>query len=1535
MTKGKLKATRRAFALFLSIAMATSFGMPTGSVYADSPETTFHVTDDDSYKLVWSDEFDGPELSDAWNVEAHDPGWVNAELQRYVSKDDMQDNIKLEDGELKIYPTVEEKPKGKVVDLLEGEGINSNWDTLIAGWGGDAVADGSFSFNDGTATIVVNNPGNANWHVQTQKKKLSIVEGHTYVISMKASSTVERKMEISLMQPADDEAGIKQHFFDGAVLTLGEKETELTYEFSGEKIDMSTALGAFQINLGLINGSAEDSSPSTITISDVKLIDKTAGEDATGELFEGNVFVKEDWSETIANWGGEFVADANIQYEDGKAIITIVNPGTANWHVQTQRKNLSVVEGHKYVLSMKASSTVERKMEISLMQPEDKDNGVEQHYFDGTVATVGEKETELTYEFTEEKMNMSTNLCALQFNLGLIDNSAEDSSPSTITLSDISLIDVTAAEAGGQGGEKPFNYKDYNYTSGRVNTQGNEDFIYGYFEAKARVPKGMGYLPAFWLMATDENEYGSWPKCGEIDIMEVMGQDTTKSYHTIHYGYNPTDGHKQQQKEYISTDPDFYTEEHVYGLEWLPGKLTWYVDGKEVFTTDNWVTGNDESTQLSYPAPYDHQMYVILNLAIGGEWVGYPDKDAVEDMANQSFDIDYVRVYQKSAEEYKAMEESLKAPEKKKVSYRTPDDEGNFVVNGNFAKALKGADEEGDNFLLHLESECSDSTAVVAKNEVTITPTDVGKQTYSVQLKQEGVPMIKGWNYELSFDAYADEARTMIVDIEGPDNGWVRYFEDTTVDLTTKKKTYTFSFAMENKTDANGCLEFNLGQQGSTAPVHISNVKLTHTSGSEIVEERGLAPDGNYVYNGTFDQGEARLGYWDVETANEDAEVTVTNEITEKGKRERELQVKIVAPAGTSEVNPVIITQGDLAPLVKGKYQLSFDAYMADGETDGMKAIVSGKKYLPTLTTERKNHDFIIDMDESLSREDSYVAFMFSKPGTYYLDNVRIVEAAIVKNGAFDGDVAGYTTYIQADAKADATFSVANCGEGHETALDVNIQNTGTEDFHVQFKQPGVKLEQGHKYKLSFDAMSTVARKISVCLQRDGSQDPPNNQDWSVYSGEQYKEYDATTKWQTFSRTFVMEKETDENALFSVALGCLGEELPAHHVYFDNLTVVELNDQDEVIDISAQPASDEDKTGGEEELKAIENAVVVGRVNDVVANIAKVDDITADDEDAVNAAIEALNNLTPEQQAMVSQDVKDKLEAAKAAVEAAKKEIADTKAAKGVVNTIAELPETIKTSDKAAIEAARKAYEGLTPEQKAKVSAEDLQKLVDAEKALKAAEEKEAADKKVEADKKAAKAVTDKINALPVASKIKTSNKAAINAARKAFNALTKDQKSYVTKATQNKLTAAEKALKTAEKVAADKAAAKKVTQKINKLPAPSKIKPSNKKAVQTVEKAYKALTAAQKTYVSKATKNRLKKIKNALTVSINKAAAKKVTQKINKLPAPSKVKLSNKEAIKAAEKAYKALTAAQKKYVSKATKNRLKKVKAALAKLK
>ena len=102
------------------------------------------------------------------------------------------------------------------------------------------------------------------------------------------------------------------------------------------------------------------------------------------------------------------------------------------------------------------------------------------------------------------------------------------------------------------------------YTSGRVNTQGKRDFKYGLFEAKVKVPTGMGYLPAFWMMPTDEDLYGQWPRCGEIDIMEIMGQDTKKAMGTIHYG-NP---HGQKQGEYVLKNGDFSSQLHTFSLEW-------------------------------------------------------------------------------------------------------------------------------------------------------------------------------------------------------------------------------------------------------------------------------------------------------------------------------------------------------------------------------------------------------------------------------------------------------------------------------------------------------------------------------------------------------------------------------------------------------------------------------------------------------------------------------------------------------------------------------------------------------------------------------------------------------------------------------------------------------------------------------------------------------------------------------------------------------------------------------------------------------
>lgn len=90
--------------------------------------------------------------------------------------------------------------------------------------------------------------------------------------------------------------------------------------------------------------------------------------------------------------------------------------------------------------------------------------------------------------------------------------------------------------------------------------------------------------------------------------------------------------------------------------------------------------------------------------------------------------------------------------------------------------------------------------------------------------------MIKGKKYRVSFDAYADENRDIIVCVSAPTAGWVRYLEDTVVPITTEKQTFTFDFDMTMKDDNNGRLEFNLGNKGSTATVYISNVRVEEVS---------------------------------------------------------------------------------------------------------------------------------------------------------------------------------------------------------------------------------------------------------------------------------------------------------------------------------------------------------------------------------------------------------------------------------------------------------------------------------------------------------------------------------------------------------------------------------------------------------------------------------------------------------------------------------------------------------------------------------
>ena len=349
------------------------------------------------------------------------------------------------------------------------------------------------------------------------------------------------------------------------------------------------------------------------------------------------------------------------------------------------------------------------------------------------------------------------------------------------------------------------------YASGRINTQNKHDLKYGWFEARIKVPEGKGFLPAFWMMPQDESFYGQWPKCGEIDIMEVLGSGTNTLYGTLHYG----EPHEQQQGMYNLTDGDFASDYHVFAVEYDPGLIRWYVAGKQYFEADNWFTKVEGEEEKPYPAPFNQPFHVILNVAVGGDWPGSPDDTTVFD-DRAAMKVDYVRMFQKDS-----YDENVEKPVEV-LSMRQADETGNFVYNSAFEDEDL-TDDENWKFLLFNGGEGS---ARIEDGEIIITSTNEGTEEYSVQLVQPDMPMEKGKSYHFSFEAYAEEDRNMKAAVTAPDVNWIRYFPDTSVELGPDWKTYEFEFDMNDENDDNGRVEFNMGNQGSTATIHIRNVRL-------------------------------------------------------------------------------------------------------------------------------------------------------------------------------------------------------------------------------------------------------------------------------------------------------------------------------------------------------------------------------------------------------------------------------------------------------------------------------------------------------------------------------------------------------------------------------------------------------------------------------------------------------------------------------------------------------------------------------------
>ncbi|QDA61269.1 glycoside hydrolase family 16 protein [Hymenobacter jejuensis] len=169
------------------------------------------------------------------------------------------------------------------------------------------------------------------------------------------------------------------------------------------------------------------------------------------------------------------------------------------------------------------------------------------------------------------------------------------------------------------------------YTSGRLVTKGKQSFQYGRIDVRAKVPKGKGVWPAIWMLGSDIDQ-NNWPVCGEIDIMELRGSKPREMLSTMHYGTSSADHRYKGTTQTLATD--LSDNFHIFSVVRSRDQMRFFLDGQQYYT----FTSGDAS-----PYPFNNPFFVILNVAVGGNFDGNPDATTT---FPQQMQVDYVRYYQ-------------------------------------------------------------------------------------------------------------------------------------------------------------------------------------------------------------------------------------------------------------------------------------------------------------------------------------------------------------------------------------------------------------------------------------------------------------------------------------------------------------------------------------------------------------------------------------------------------------------------------------------------------------------------------------------------------------------------------------------------------------------------------------------------------------------------------------------------------------------------------------------------------------------------
>lgn len=411
------------------------------------------------------------------------------------------------------------------------------------------------------------------------------------------------------------------------------------------------------------------------------------------------------------------------------------------------------------------------------------------------------------------------------------------------------------------------NYLSASYTSASLQSRFTGDWLYGKIEVRAKIPTGKGSWPAIWMMPSD-NEYGGWPRSGEIDIMENVGYEPNHIYTTVHYFGTDGSGHQSNGTHVVRTEP--YNKYYTYTVQWYPDKIEWYIDGSKIHTYNKPV-GADFRLW-----PFDKRFYLILNLAIGGTWGGVQGIDNA--LFPLKYYIDFVRVYKWQEDsgpygitiqpstggnvEVDPVKETYTAGDTVSVSAYPHDGyyfagflylgnanpltlvvndhqtiiplffkTGELIQNGSFERGLFGW-----NNVYTFDPDNGSGFPSVESGVYVFEVTNPASDWWQIGDQWLGLSAQSGKTYKLEFDAWADSPNDLGISFAQNYGAYSTHYENTALSIGSVKTPYTWSFLFNKPTDNNCRLYFGFGR--FTGKVYLDNVSFTAVNLTPVADNR-------------------------------------------------------------------------------------------------------------------------------------------------------------------------------------------------------------------------------------------------------------------------------------------------------------------------------------------------------------------------------------------------------------------------------------------------------------------------------------------------------------------------------------------------------------------------------------------------------------------------------------------------------------------------------------------------------------------------